>query len=52
MKTLYVSALTFLIVGCTSHSVRCHGALQPINIPVTATDGTDRQAQALPEKLP
>jgi hypothetical protein len=38
MKTLYLLGLTVLIAGCASHSVRCSGALQPINLPAPALE--------------
>jgi hypothetical protein len=37
MKNIYVIAIAVVIAGCSTHSVRCRGALRPINQPVPIT---------------
>jgi hypothetical protein len=36
MKIIYVVGMAILIAACSTHSVRCRGALQPINKPAAA----------------
>jgi hypothetical protein len=37
MKKIYIVGAAILIASCSTHRVRCHGALQPINKPVAVT---------------
>jgi hypothetical protein len=36
MKIIYVIGTVILLAGCSTHPVRCRGALQPINAPAAA----------------
>jgi len=36
MKIIYVVGMAILIAACSTHPVRCRGALQPINKPAGA----------------
>jgi hypothetical protein len=36
MKILYVIGAAILVAACSTHRVRCRGALQPINKPAAA----------------
>ena len=36
MKHIYLAGLAILIAACSSHRVRCDGALRPINKPAAA----------------
>jgi hypothetical protein len=44
MKIIYVVGTAILIAGCSTHPVRCRGALQPINKPAAAA----REPKATP----
>ena len=35
MKKTCILGVAVMLAACSTHSVRCHGALQPINKPVT-----------------
>jgi hypothetical protein len=37
MKIIYVVGTAILLAACATHSVRCRGALQPVNKPVATT---------------
>ena len=36
MKSIYLIGIAVVIAGCSSHPVRCRGALRPINTPVAS----------------
>jgi hypothetical protein len=36
MKIIYVIGTAVLLAACSTHAVRCRGALQPINKPAAA----------------
>jgi hypothetical protein len=36
MKIIYVVGTAILIAACSTHAIRCRGALQPINKPAAA----------------
>ena len=44
MKILYVVGTAILIAACSTHPVRCRGALQPINQPAAVA----REPKAAP----
>jgi hypothetical protein len=44
MKIMYVIGTAILLAACSTHAVRCRGALQPINKPAAAT----REPKAAP----
>jgi hypothetical protein len=48
MKTLYIIGLAILIAGCSSNTVRCRGALQPINAPATVDKGPRKASGSQP----
>jgi hypothetical protein len=50
MKTLAIVGLVILTAGCSSHSVRCHGTLQPINAPAAA-DKAPRKGTPAPSGI-
>jgi hypothetical protein len=37
MQKIYIVGVAILIAACSTHRVRCRGALQPINKAVAAT---------------
>lgn len=48
MKIIYVVGTAILLAACSTHSIRCRGALQPINKPAAAA----RQPKAPTEARP
>jgi hypothetical protein len=43
MKKLHIIGLAMLVAGCSSPTVRCHGALQPINVPAAIDKASHEQ---------
>ena len=56
MKHIYLAGLAILIAACSSHRVRCDGALRPINKPAaakpTVPDSAASPAPAAAQPLP
>lgn len=48
MKIIYVVGTAILIAACSTHSLRCRGALQPINKPATAARESKAPTEARP----
>jgi hypothetical protein len=48
MKHICIVGVAILIAACSSHRVRCEGALRPINKPVAATKPTVQGSATAP----
>ena len=48
MKIIYVVGTAILIAACSTHSIRCRGALQPINKPTAAARASKAPTEARP----
>ena len=48
MKIIFVIGTAILIAACSTHSVRCRGALQPINKPAAAARASQAPTEARP----
>jgi hypothetical protein len=49
VKTIHVIAAAILIAACSTHRVRCQGALQPINKPAAMASESPVPAIRSPE---